>query len=272
MNKQKSKDQCPDCKDVVKEEDLALSCDLCLKWYHINCQSVGKVVYNFLMKKNSQIHWFCKNCDGHAITSLKIIQDVHQTVQHIQEEVNQLKSSNSDILNRLSKLENSGASQITKSDKYNNVKVSELEKKIESIDITQRTMNLIFTKLSEPQIEEGGNYVTEERRLVQGVLNKLELESLDFDICGRIGIKRNDTRRPLRVRVKKITEKIDILKKAPKLRLIDEYRDMYISQDLTPEQQTAGKLLRDELKQRISNGEVNLRIRRGKIIPIQRDN
>ena len=85
------------------------------------------------MKKNSQIHWFCKNCDGHAITSLKIIQDVHQTVQHIQEELNQLKSSNttnSDILNRLSKLENSGASQIT----YNNVKVSELEKKIESID------------------------------------------------------------------------------------------------------------------------------------------
>ena len=119
MNKQIFKDQCPDCKDVVKEEDLALSCD-------------------FLMKKNSQIHWFCKNCDGHAITSLKIIQDVHQTVQHIQEEVNQLKSSNSDILNRLSKLENCDSSQITKSDKYNNVKVSELEKKIESIDITQR--------------------------------------------------------------------------------------------------------------------------------------
>ena len=75
---------------------------------------------------------------------------------------------------------------------------------------------LIFTKLSEPQIEAGGNYVTEERSLVQGVLNKLELESLDFDICGRIGIKRNDTRRPLRVRVKKITEKIDILKKNTK--------------------------------------------------------
>ena len=80
----------------------------------------------------------------------------------------------------------SDASQITKSDKYNNVKVSELEKKIESIDITQRTMNLIFTKLLEPQIESGRNYVTEEKRLVQGVLNKLELESLDLDICGRI--------------------------------------------------------------------------------------
>ena len=203
MNKQKSKDQCPDCKDVVKEEDMALSCDLCLKWYHINCQSVGKVVYNFLTKKNSQIHWFCKNCDGHAITSFKIIQDVHQTVQHIQEEVNQLKSSNSDILNRLSKLDNSDASQITKSDRYNNVKVSELEKKIESIDTTQRTMNLIFTKLPEPQFEAGENYVTEEKRLVQGVLNKLELESIDFDICGRIGIKRNDTIRQLRIRVLK---------------------------------------------------------------------
>ena len=241
MNKQKSKDQCPDCNEVVKEEDLALSCDLCLKWYHINCQSVGKVVYNFLMKKNSQIHWFCKNCDGHAITSLKIIQDIHHTVQHIQEEVNELKSSNSDILNRLNKLENSD-SQPTNSDKHN--KVTELEKKIEFIDITQRSMNLIFTKLPEAQIEEGGNYVVKEKRLVEGVLNKLELERLDFDICGRIGIKQNDTRRPLRVRVRKLADKIDILKKAPKLRLIDEYRDMYISQDLTPEQQKAGKLIR----------------------------
>ena len=43
-------------------------------------------------------------------------------------------------------------------------------------------MNLIFTKLPEPKIEECGNYVTEEKRLVQGVFNKLELESLDFDI------------------------------------------------------------------------------------------
>ena len=67
---------------------------------------------------------------------------------------------------------------------------------------TQRTMNLIFTKLPEPQIEAGGKYVTEEKRLVQGVLNKLELENLDFDIYGRIGIKRNDTRCPLRVREK----------------------------------------------------------------------
>ena len=103
-------------------------------------------------------------------------------------------------------------------------------------------------------------------------MNKLELERLDFDICGRIGIKQNDTRRPLRVRVRKLADKIDILKKAPKLRLIDEYHDMYISQDLTPEQQKAGKLIRDELKRRISNGEGYLRIHRGKIIPIQRDN
>ena len=32
---------------------------------------MGKVVYNFIMKKNSQIHWFCKNCDVHAITSTR---------------------------------------------------------------------------------------------------------------------------------------------------------------------------------------------------------
>ena len=58
---------------------------------------------------------------------LNIIQDVHHTVQYIKEEVNHLKSSNSDILNRLSNLENSDC-QITNSDMFNNLKVSELKK------------------------------------------------------------------------------------------------------------------------------------------------
>ena len=92
---QQCKDQFPDCNNIVKEEDIALICYLYLKWYHINCQSVGKVVCNFLMKKTSQMHMLYTNYYGHAINSLKIIQDVHPTVQHIQEEVNQLKSSNS---------------------------------------------------------------------------------------------------------------------------------------------------------------------------------
>ena len=80
---------------------------------------------------------------------------------------------------------------------------------------------MIFTKLPEPQIGKG---VTKENRLEEGILNTLEIECLNFDICGRIGIKQCDTRYPLRVSVKKI----DILKKVPKLRLIDEYRDIYI--------------------------------------------
>ena len=49
-------------------------------------------------------------------------------------------------------------------------------------------MNLIFTKFPLSQIEEGGNYIKEDKILVEGVLNKLELESLDFYKCGRIGI------------------------------------------------------------------------------------
>ena len=158
-------------------------------------------------------------------------------------------------------------SHITNCDKYN--KVSELEKKIESIYITPRTINFIFTKLPEPRIEVGGTYVTKEKRFIDGVFNKLKLESLYFDICGRIGIKNNDTRRPLRVRVKKLTDRFDILKKAHKIRLIDEYRDIYIYiTNLTHYRQRAGNLLRDELNRRLSNGEVNLRIHRRKLIPI----
>ena len=75
--------------------------------------------------------------------------------------------------------------------------------------------------------------------MVEWVLNKLELESIDF---GRWHIwnKKNDAIRPLRVK---------------KLRLNDKYSDILISQYRTSEQQKAGKLLRDEFKRRISNGK-----------------
>ena len=51
---------------------------------------------------------------------------------------------------------------LANSDKYNNVKVSELE----SIDITQITIKLIFTELAVPQIEEDSNYIKEDKILV----------------------------------------------------------------------------------------------------------
>lgn len=268
MMSQQKDEKCPDCKEEVKEGDLALGCDLCLKWYHINCQSIGKTVYNFLMKKNNQIHWFCKQCDGHAITSMKLIQDVQTEMKSIKLEVEQLRSSNVDIMSRLEKIESKAGQNM---DTPGAEKVTDIQKKLEALEKNQRTLNLVFTRLPEVEVGEETELAAEEKKLVDDVLNKLQLTKVEVDVLGRIGPKKDDRKRPLKVKVTKMTEKLEILRKASTLRQMDKYRDIYITPDLTREQQLTGKKLRDELKNRTSNGEANLWIQKGKVVVKKRE-
>ena len=60
--------------------------------------------------------------------------------------------------------------------------------------------------------------------------------------------------------------KQDILRLAPQLLSSDKYGNVYITPDLTPAEREAAKKLRDELSARKKAGEVNITIRRGKIV------
>ena len=94
---------------------------------------------------------------------------------------------------------------------------------------------------------------------------------MNIEIIGRIGTKKDYTKRPLKIKVKHISEKYEILRKAPRLRQTEEYHSTYTSPDLTNEQQRNGKLLRDEMKFRSKNGEANVWIQRGKVVVRKRE-
>ena len=265
MNQQK----CPDCMNEVKDNEYGLECDLCQKWYHINCQSIGKTVYNILNKRNDQIHWFCKDCNENAIDSIKHIQHVQKKVQTLESEVTNLKLSNEKIIQRLEDLEKKDV-RVLEDDNGNgdNTLGKKLEKKIEEIEKSQRILNLIVTNLPEVEInDENSDVRSIDKKEMHEILKSLKLRNnTDLDVMGRIGNRIDGKKRALRVSVKSLPEKFEILEKASKLRNIPKYHNVYISPDLTQQQQKAGKLLRDELKRRRSNGEENLRLHRGKIV------
>ena len=48
---------CNICSSEVKETDLAVLCDLCEKWIHTNCASIGETQYENL--KKSPLLWYC---------------------------------------------------------------------------------------------------------------------------------------------------------------------------------------------------------------------
>jgi len=60
-----------------------------------------------------------------------------------------------------------------------------------------------------------------------------------------------------------------ILRNAKNLRKSSTYQNVFISSDLSLKERESNKLLYQELKRRKQAGEVNLIIRRGKIVPKQ---
>ena len=181
-----------------------------------------------------------------------------------------LNQTNDEILSRLNKLEEEDRENVDKGIGDN--KVTEIERKLETIEKHQRTCNLVITRLPEVDVVHKVNIEIEEKKLVTKVLDKLDLVySENIEIIGRIGTKKVNSNRPSKIKVQSISEKYEILRKSPSLRQTEEYHSTYISPDLTNEQQRNGKLLRDDMKLRTNNGEVNLWIQQGKIVVRKRE-
>ena len=114
-------------------------------------------------------------------------------------------------------------------------KVTEMERKLETIEKHQRTCNLVITRLPEGDVIHKVHIEIEEKKLVTKVLDKLDL--VNSEIIGRIATKKVNSNRHLKIKVQIISEKYEILRKSPRLCQTEEYHSTYISPDLTNEQQ-----------------------------------
>lgn len=86
--------------------------------------------------------------------------------------------------------------------------------------------------------------------------------AVDFQ---RIGKKRKDGSRLLKVKVTTREKKLEILRKAKSLRTSDSFKQMFIRLDLTPMQLEEDKRLRQEVRERKLQGE-DVLIVKGKVI------
>ena len=48
------------CKDVTDDDD-ALGCDHCQKWFHIECININR--QSFVKLKNDPLPWYCFECE-----------------------------------------------------------------------------------------------------------------------------------------------------------------------------------------------------------------
>ena len=107
--------------------------------------------------------------------------------------------------------------------------------------------------------ENDGQMMTEE------IIEELGVQGVECTNFERMGEKSEDRHRVVRFTVQNTEKKRKLLAEAKNLKEKDDYKSVYICPDLTKKQQLEGKVLRDELKTRKSNGETNLVIAQGRI-------
>ena len=132
---EEDKTRCRDCSNTVFEEEQALTCDICMGWFHIakSCQNVPQVMYDMFNSDEGLggIHWFCTHCNRGA-------SNVFMMMNRISEDMNAgvkaLKEHTKRIDVNVAKL----AGRVTQQDQ----KIKKTDKLLEEVDATNLRKNM----------------------------------------------------------------------------------------------------------------------------------
>ena len=150
------------------------------------------------------------------------------------------------------------------------VKLDVKEENAELERIKRRQNNLIIHNL--PESVEPDEDIAKFKEIVKDILHIREPE---IEAYTRLGTRNDEKPRLLRVSLKQMSERKEILARAPQLRQVDEddvYARVYIRPDLTPKQLEASKNLYMKLKEvREQNKDTGkkFKILKGEIVPVE---
>lgn len=249
---------CGECKDEVLSEGL--QCEVCERWYHSGCQ--GMTPETYLVMNQECIHWFCRYCDKRVSKLVKTVARLEERQDRMEGELVETKEEVRMVKEEVKRLDTkiSNISQPIGPDSATS-SVIKREDVLEEIEIERKKMNIVINGLKE-------NNTDEEE--VKDVLTKLAGAKGARSIMNieRIGKKTSDKKkiRPIRVVLNNTESKYEILKQAPTLRNIEEFKKLYVSPDLTRKQLEADKLLQTKLKEIREAGESEAKIKKGRVV------
>ena len=143
----------------------------------------------------------------------------------------------------------------------------------EALEVEKRKHNIVFHGIKETvvpleSVASGDLDKSPDQEMVEELLRVgLRLDaSRHIEEVQRIGRYQNGKTRPLRVKVKTLEARNEILRRAKDLKGTSEFKNVFIAPDLTRKQQEIDKDLRDKVKQFRQDGHNNVKIKQGKVI------
>ena len=253
------------CGKVIHEdseaqaEERSIQCDSCSKWLHQQCTDILVSEYKCLTKaKSSSLKFICQYCLEAEVKPNKKLDEIEKKVSEIFNLVNNLKAFLKDTVRE----EVSARFNEEINKKVDDVKI-ELNKEIktnleEETEKEKRKNNLIILNIPESVKKTPEERTIEDKVAVENILKKIEGSILpeEFTQPCRLGIKRAEGQsRPLKITVKTVNRKIEILRGASRINEgVDFASRIYINNDLTQAERKADKDMRDRLREKRKEG------------------
>jgi len=273
----------------------AIQCDVCFTWVHSSCEGLSKEqykVFSDIAKAIPNLTYCCKlnNCSvrlnqlvaadsaSKSVVVDEVLDDIEKnyslvtdTISSLSTKIETLLSNNAKLetrVNELSKFIESAPPQMSFSTQE---PVSSHVPTTVAVDVVnelhnrdRRKCNVVVHNLPESvDQQESHNDTNSFLEICRSVFN------LDVEIikCYRLGKKQSSRPRSLLIQLSNEMSRNQVLSNAPKLRFSSTMKQVYIQQDMTPTERETYKKLYEELKRRRSQGENNLIIRNGRIVP-----
>lgn len=301
MNVEEEDDLCGVCDLEVFDEDKALSCNWCKKWFHTSCEGTSDDEYDLIngVGSSENVKWFCNMCCSTVVSSLKFFDMVDKKHVEMDERIKVVEDKTDKHDERLSNLENKSAdidkcfqevkeykgevNKVTKRlndmdetvDKVIEMKLEEVHE--EEKERFRRQQYIMVYGLSEFKVKDVADRREYDEGMTKKLMEQLGCEEEEFSNVIRIGKydeKRPSHRpRPMRFRVMTVEKRNMILRKGNELKASknEELKNVYLAPDRTPKERDTDKKLRDELRskrenEKRENGEKEFVIRNGKVV------
>ena len=281
---------CVTCGKEVESE--CIECEWCYNWEHKDCVGLSNDVYKALDGAPANVMFFCTNCEPKVKLALKFFVDIQQKQQALDDKLEkklesvetaltkaiesqiktfaaQNQTAISDLASKVEgiakltltpeeteNLPSNNTSQLlaSKSVDISNALSSALTEEKER---SKRQLNLIIHNLDEAASDDVQTRKDQDTQKVSEIFKHLGTKA-SVNNAVRLG-KKGDKKRLLKVTVSSGKEKAAILRSCTHLRKEStptQFSNVFITPDLTPQQQLQNKILRNKLAEMNQDGKL----------------
>ena len=269
---------CKVCENVfVDEGDKLIECERCGEWECFDCSNLMVTEYQVLTSSKAKIHWYCASCNEAAVKAVqtdKLIEEkckeyfvtVRKEMAEIKDELDskisgvdtRLEDVNKKLKQEIKDLRDQLSEQSSGFDQKIDDKLSNsAQKSIEEMSWREeRKLNIVIFNVVESVSTDVEERKEHDKNILMGIQEAMGT-TVALTNAVRIGKQRTgeddveDAKpRPLRVKASNIQGHRQILNSAKSLSTSENFKNVYISRDMTPLEQTQWKALVEERKMR----------------------